>query len=149
MAEYRLTQEKLLALCRDPWESNENELIVLKDLLVGLGKEERWHLIDTEDETNRAPLFYAIESGKSIDFLRTLLEYDVRITNRILLCALRYGNMEILELLNEYGADFRQTFHGLSLLHECILLHKNHLIRFLIEKGGVSEILLGILFELV
>lgn len=26
-------------------------------------------------------------------------------------------------------------------LHECILLHKNHLISFLIEQGGVSHLL--------
>jgi len=102
-------------------------------------KEEQWHLIDAEDETNRSPLFYAIETGKSLEFIRLLLEYDIRITDRILLCAVRYGNLEILKLLLEYNADFRQTYQGLSLLHECILLHKNHLISFLIEQAGVSR----------
>jgi len=113
-------------------------LLLLKNILKEIYQKERLYLIDVEDETHRAPLFYAIESGKSLDFLGQLFEYQVRITNRILLCAIRYGNLDILKLLHQYGADFRQSYHGLSLLHECILLHKNHLITFLIEEGGVS-----------
>jgi ankyrin repeat protein len=111
---------------------------LIQNILEELNKEQSLYLIDAEDGIQRAPLFDAIESGESIDFIRQLLKYDVQITNRILLCAIRYGNLDVLKLLHEYGADFRQTFHGLSLLHECILLHKNHLISFLIEEGGVS-----------
>jgi ankyrin repeat protein len=140
MATHRVIQQRLFNLCRDPIDQNNDELVLLKNVLIEIIQEEKLYLIDAEDETNRAPLFYAIESGKSLDFLQQLLEYDVRITNRILLCAIRYGNLEILKLLHEYGADFRQSYHGLSLLHECILLHKNHLISFLIEEGGVSNI---------
>jgi ankyrin repeat protein len=139
MTTYRLIQQRLFDLCRNPTDSTNDELGLLKDVLLEINQEERLYLIDAEDETHRAPLFYAIESGKSLDFLRQLLEYDVRITNRILLCAIRYGNLDILKLLHQYGADFRQSYHGLSLLHECILLHKNHLISFLIEEGGVSK----------
>jgi len=136
MAAYRLAYQKLVALCQDSSISNVDEL---KTHLSEMTKEEQWHLIDAEDETNRSPLFYAIETGKSLEFIRLLLEYDIRITDRILLCAVRYGNLEILKLLLEYNADFRQTYQGLSLLHECILLHKNHLISFLIEQAGVSR----------
>jgi len=139
MTTYRLIQQRLFDLCRNSTDSTNDELGLLKDVLLEINQEERLYLIDAEDETHRAPLFYAIESGKSLDFLRQLLEYDVRITNRILLCAIRYGNLDILKLLHQYGADFRQSYHGLSLLHECILLHKNHLISFLIEEGGVSK----------
>jgi ankyrin repeat protein len=142
MTTYRLIQQRLLDLCRHPTHATNDELGLLKNILEEINQEERLYLIDAEDETHRAPLFYAIESGKSLDFLRQLLEYDVRITNRILLCAIRYGNLEILKLLHQYGADFRQSYHGLSLLHECILLHKNHLISFLIEQGGVSKMMI-------
>jgi len=136
----RTIQQRLLNLCRDPLDPNNDELLLLKNVLIEINQNETLYLIDAEDETHRAPLFYAIESGKSLDFLRQLLEFKVRITNRILLCAIRYGNLDILKLLHKYGADFRQSYHGLSLLHECILLHKNHLITFLIEEGGVSNI---------
>jgi ankyrin repeat protein len=138
MTAYRTIQQELRKLCRDSIDPNNDELLLLKNILKEINQKERLYLIDAEDDTHRAPLFYAIESGKSLDFLRQLLEYQVRITNRILLCAIRYGNLDILKLLHQYGADFRQSYHGLSLLHECILLHKNHLITFLIEEGGVS-----------
>lgn len=145
MTTYRLIQQRLFDLCRNPSDPTNDELSLLKEILSEINQEERLYLIDAEDETHRAPLFYAIESGKSLDFLRQLLEYDVRVTNRILLCAIRYGNLDILKLLHEYNADFRQSYYGLSLLHECILLHKNHLISFLIEEGGVSKCLLNFL----
>jgi hypothetical protein len=145
---YRTIQQRLLNLCRDPIDPNNDELLLLKNILKEIDQSSRLYLIDAEDETHRAPLFYAIESGKSLDFLRQLLEYEVRITNRILVCAIRYGNLEILKLLHQYGADFRQSYHGLSLLHECILLHKNHLISFLIEDGGVS-IISKIIFSII
>lgn len=138
MTDYRITQQELFRVCREPTDHNTKELLVLKNILEEIKKSGRLYLIDSEDATNRAPLFYAIESGKSLDFLRQLLEYEVRITNRILLCAIRYDNFDVLRLLNRFSADFRQSYHGLSLLHECILLHKNHLISFLIEEGGVS-----------
>jgi ankyrin repeat protein len=133
-------QQRLLSCCRDPIDESNDELLALKDLLIELRQEDRRYLIDVEDETHRSPLFHAIESGKSLNFLEELLEFQIRITSRILICAIRYGNFEILKLLQKYGADFRQSYHGISLLHECILLHKNNLISFLIEEGGVSTI---------
>lgn len=115
MTDYRVTQEQLRTLCRDPINTDTDELLALKNVLEEIIKNERLYLIDAEDETRRAPLFYAIESGKSLKFLQQLLEYQVRITNRILLCTIRYGNIDILKLLHQYDADFRQSYHGLSL----------------------------------
>ncbi|CAF1958318.1 unnamed protein product [Rotaria magnacalcarata] len=131
-------QQRLFSCCRDALDQNDDRLSLLKTLLSLISEQERRYLIDVEDATHRAPLFYAIESGKSLIFLRQLLDFQVRITNRILLCAIRYGNLDILKLLNQYGADFKQTYYGISLLHECILLHKNDLISFLIEQGDID-----------
>ncbi|CAF0737169.1 unnamed protein product [Adineta ricciae] len=133
-----MIQEQLLSCCRDPIESNEDELFLLNHILAEVEYQHKRHLVDAEDATHRAPLFHAIESGKSLHFLRRLLDFQVHITSRILICAIRYGNLDTLRLFHEYGADFRQSYHGLSLLHECILLHKNNLISFLIEQAGID-----------
>lgn len=133
-------QERLLSCCRDPIEQNNDELLLLKNVLNEIIQEDKRYLIDVEDITNRAPLFHAIESGKSLNFIKQLLDFQVRVTSRVLLSAIRYGNLDILKLFHEHGADFRQSYSGLSLLHECILLHKNNLIGFLIEQGDVSYI---------
>lgn len=140
MATNRLIQQQLFDLCRTQTESTQDELHLLKTVLLEIKQGGKLYLIDTEDETHRAPLFYAIESGKSVDFLRLLLDYEVRLTHRILLGAIRYGSLDILKLLHQYGADFRQSYYSVTLLHECILLHKNDLISFLIEQGGVSKV---------
>lgn len=129
-------QQRLLSSCQNPID---RECLVLQHILDELKVQDKRYLVDAEDETNRSPIFHAIESEKPLHFLRLLLEFPVRLTSRVLLCAIRRGNIDLLELLHEYGADFRQTHHGLSLLHECILLHKNHLIRFLIDKGQVGD----------
>lgn len=139
MATTRLIQQQLFDLCRNQAESTQDELQLLKTILLEMKQGGKLYLIDTEDETHRAPFFYAIENGKSSDFLRQLLAYEVRLTHRILLGAIRYGSLDILKLLHQSGADFRQSYYNISLLHECILLHKNDLISFLIEQGGVSE----------
>ena len=131
-------QQRLTSCCCDPNDENLDEL---KKLLSEINTKDKRYLIDVEDPNNRSPLFHAIKSGKSINFLKELLEFQVRFTSRITLCAIRYGNLDILELLHQYGADFRQSHHGISFLHECILLHKNNLISFLIEKAGVSNLL--------
>ena len=135
-------QQRLISCCHDPVVSNHDyELVSLKNILEEISQQNRRYLIDVEDESYRAPLFHAIESGKSLNFLRLLLDFQVRLTSRILLGAIRYGNLNLLKLLHEYGADFQQTYHGISLLHESILLHKNNLLEFLIETGGVSTLL--------
>ncbi len=132
-------QERLLSCCRNPINQNNDEFLLLKNLLLEINQQDKHYLIDAEDATHRAPLFHAIESGKPLNFLKQLLDFQVRVTSRILLCAIRYGNLDVLKLFHEYGADFRQTYYGISLLHECILLHKNNLISFLIEETGVSN----------
>ena len=147
MATYRLIQQRLFDLCRNATDSAQDELDLLKNILLELKKQDRLYLIDAEDETHRAPFFHAIENGKSLEFLRQFLDYEVRLTHRILLCAIRYGNLDILKLLHQYGADFRQSYYSISLLHECILLHKNDLISFLIEQGEVSELRMFSLFR--
>ncbi len=133
-------QQRLLSCCRDPINHNNDEFLLLKNILLEINQQDKHYLIDAEDSTHRAPLFHAVESGKPLNFLKQLLDFQVRVTSRILLCAIRYGNLDILKLFHEYGADFRQTYYGISLLHECILLHKNNLISFLIEETGVSNI---------
>jgi ankyrin repeat protein len=130
---------QLVQCCSDIDNASNDQLSQLTDLLNQIQRADQRYVIDIEDATHRAPLFYAIEMGKSTDFLRLLLDFPARLTEKILLAAIRYGNLEILELLHKHGADFRQTSHGLSLLHECILLHKNHLIRFMVETAGVSR----------
>ncbi|CAF1127981.1 unnamed protein product [Adineta steineri] len=131
-------QDQLLRCCQDSIDPNSDELYELNNVLKRINRDNKRYLIDCEDATNRAPLFHAIESGKSLNFLKQLLEFQARVTSRILICAIRYGNLDILKLFHEYGADFRQSYHTLSLLHECILLHKNNLISFLIEQGNVD-----------
>jgi ankyrin repeat protein len=133
-------QQRLFRCCQNPIDENTDELSVLKNLLIEINPKDKRYLIDIEDETHRAPLFHAIESGKSLNFLKELLDFHIRLTSRILLCAIRYGNIHVLKLLHQHGADFRQSYHGISLLHECILLHKNNLISFLIEEGNVSDL---------
>ena len=134
-------QQRLLSSCQNPIEPSNRECLVLKHILDELKVEDKRYLVDVEDETHRSPLFHAIENGKPAHYLRLLLEFPVRLTSRVLVYAIRYGTIELLQLLHEYGADFRQTHQGLSLLHECILLHRNHLIRFLIDQGGVRDTL--------
>lgn len=118
---------------------DEDSQRVLRNLLEELRRNDKKYIVDLEDPTHRAPLFHAIESGKSLDFIRLLLDFPARLTSRILLCAIRCGHIDLLHLLHQYRANFRQTSHGLSLLHECVLLHKNHFIRFLIDQGQVNE----------
>ena len=89
--------------------------------------------------THRALMFHAIGKWKIIRFYSRITYISCTVTSRILLSAIRYGHIDLLHLLHQYGANFQQTSHGLSLLHECVLLHKNHFIRFLIEQGQVSE----------
>ncbi|CAF0973860.1 unnamed protein product [Rotaria sordida] len=131
-------QQRLINCCCDSRDENNDKLLLLKNILIEINQQDKHYLIDVEDATSRAPLFHAIESGQSLDFIKQLLDFQARITNRILLCVIRYGNLDILKLLNQYGADFKQTYYGISLLHECILLHKNNLISFLIEEGGIN-----------
>jgi ankyrin repeat protein len=133
-------QQRLLSSCQNPIDPNNEECLVLKHILDELKVQDKQYLVDAEDETHRSPVFHAIESGKPLHYLRLLLEFPVRLTSRVLLCAIRNGDIDLLQLLHEYGADFRETHHGLTLLHECILLHKNHLIQFLIDKGEVGDI---------
>jgi ankyrin repeat protein len=132
-------QQRLFTCCRSSVDTDHHSCSLLKSLLSELDDNNQQFLVDIEDDTDRSLLFYAIESGKSLDFLRQLLDYRARLTSRILLASIRYGTFDLLRLLHRYGANFRQTHHGLSLLHECILLHKNHFIRFLIEQGDVSD----------
>ena len=134
--------QRLISCCRDPLDSTDNNIVVLQDLLNEISDDKKRYLIDVEDETNRAPVFHAIESAKPLDFVRQLLDFQVRLTHRIVFCAVRYGSIETLRLLHQYGADFRQPYHGISVLHECILQHKNHLIRFLIDQGNVRSLVL-------
>ena len=131
-------QRRLFDCCQDQRDENNDDLLSLNHILIEINRQNKQYLIDAEDETYRAPLFHAIENGKSLYFLQQLLGFPARITTRILICAIRYGNLNVLQLLHQYGADFKQSYHGLSLLHECILLHKNDLIPFLIEAGGVK-----------
>ncbi|CAF2440029.1 unnamed protein product [Rotaria sp. Silwood2] len=138
MSAIPILQQQLFNCCADSHDENNDKLILLKNILNEINQQDKHYLIDVEDATHRAPLFHAIESYQSLDFIKQLLDFQVRITNRILLCAIRYGNIDILKLLHQYGADFKQTYYGISLLHECILLHKNNLISFLIEEGGIN-----------
>ena len=133
--------QRLVSCCRDPLDGIDNSFTVLKGLLNEISDDKKRYLIDVEDETNRAPVFHAIESAKPLDFVRQLLDFPVRLTHRIVFCAVRYGTIETLQLLHQYGADFRQPYHGISVLHECILQHKNHLIRFLVDHGNVRPLL--------
>lgn len=138
MSAVSILQERLQSCCRDGLEPNDDGLSRLNDVLADVARENRKYLIDAEDASHRAPLFLAVESSKPLAFLQRLLDARASVTSRILICAIRYGNLDTLKLFHRYGADFRQSYYGLSLLHECILLHKNNLISFLIEEGGVS-----------
>lgn len=132
-------QQQLFKCCHEPLDENDDKLSSLKSILDQLKQQNKKYLINVEDVTHRAPLFHAIESGKPLEFLKELLCFPAAITNRILVGAIRHGNLDIIKLLHQHGADFKETFYGISLLHECVLLHKNHFISFLIEKGGVSN----------
>lgn len=126
--------QELVQCCSDRNES----IPILKEILSTLTTSKQRYLIDVEDRTNRSALFHAIETKKSIEFIKEILDFNAKITSRILLSAIRHGNLSILHLLKYYGADFRPGTDGVSLLHECVLLHKNHFIEFLITEGNVS-----------
>ena len=118
--------------------TREDTIETLREILLELEQTDKRHLIDTQNQWRRTPLTCAIDSEKPLSFLRVLLDFKPRLTALTLLHAIRRGNLDILRLLKEYGADFRQATNGISLLHECILLHKNHLIEFLIIEAEVK-----------
>ncbi|CAF0808673.1 unnamed protein product [Didymodactylos carnosus] len=133
----KIIQQRLNELCYSSCENGDEENIEqrLEDILNELDLNNQKYLIDVEDNRGQSPLFYAIETQKSLKFIKILLEHDARITDKILVCAVRKCNFEILELLKTYGANFNKTVNGWSLLHDSVLLHNNELLEYLIDQG--------------